>query len=131
VTDYEILVSTEMDIIAVREKVRDVAKGLGFSIMDLTRIATAVSELVRNAFQYAGGGTVTIKTIQNLHRKGLEVIVDDHGPGIPELDLALKGGHSTSGGMGLGLAGAKKLMDDFFIDTKQNVGTTIVIRKWL
>ena len=124
-------VSREGDIIAVREKVRDVAKLLGFGVMDLTRIVTAVSELVRNAFQYAGGGDITIKIVQKLNHKGIEVIVDDHGPGIMNLDIALKGGYSTGKGLGLGLSGAKKLMDEFTIETIQNKGTKITIRKWL
>jgi len=125
------IVSRELDIIAVREKVREVAKSIGFKIMDLTRIATAVSELVRNAFQYAGGGKVIIKIVQNQYHKGIEVIVEDHGPGITNLDLVLNGGYSTGKGLGLGLSGAKKLMDEFFIETNQNNGTIITTRKWL
>ncbi len=126
-----IQVLSEGDIITVREKARDAAKFIGFNIMDLTRIVTAVSELVRNAYQYASGGSVTIKTVQNLDRKGIEVIVEDHGPGIAKLDLAMKGGYSTGKGLGLGLSGAKRLMDEFAIETCQDKGTKITIRKWL
>ncbi|HME54081.1 MAG TPA: anti-sigma regulatory factor [Candidatus Lokiarchaeia archaeon] len=126
-----IQVSSEGGIIATREKAREIAKFIGFGVMDLTRIVTAVSELVRNAFQYAGGGNVTIKIVRDLNRKGIEVIVDDQGPGISNLELVLKGGYSTGKGLGLGLSGAKRLMDEFVIETHQNKGTKIIIRKWL
>ena len=99
--------------------------------MDQTRIATAVSELARNAFQYCSRGKVVMKSVNKEGKRGIEIVVEDHGPGIRELELVLKGGHSTGGGLGLGLSGSKRLMDDFEIRTKVGEGTTVTVRKWL
>lgn len=124
-------IKSEVDIVSARVKAKAFAEALGFNYMDQTRIATAVSELSRNALQYAGGGKVRIKLIDHQGQKGIEIVVDDQGPGIENLELALKGGHSTGGGLGLGLSGSKKLMDEFDIKTKMGEGTTVTIRKWL
>jgi len=124
-------VRSDDDIINARVRARVMAEALGFSYMDQTRIATAVSELARNTFQFAGVGKVTIKPVNRQGRKGVEIVVEDHGPGIENLELALKGGHSTTGGLGLGLSGSKKLMDEFDIKTKIGEGTKVTVRKWL
>lgn len=124
-------VRSEEDIVKARVRAKAIGVTLGFNYMDQTRIATAVSELARNVFQFAGGGKVTIRTVQAQDRKGIEVVVEDHGPGIENLELALKGGHSTGGGLGLGLSGSKKLMDDFDIKTKVGEGTIVTIKLWL
>lgn len=124
-------VKCEADIVSARVKAKATAETLGFNYMDQTRIATAVSELARNAFQFAGGGKVTIKPTEGQGRKGIEIVVEDHGPGIKNLELALKGGYSTTGGLGLGLSGSKKLMDEFDVKTRIGEGTVVTIRKWL
>src|SRR4030066_909771 len=107
-------VRNEMDIISVRGFGRNVAAQLGFGVVDQCRITTAISELARNIVVHGGGGSVTIKTIQN-DKKGIEIICKDKGPGIRDMELALKGGFSTVGGLGIGLSGAKRLMDEFQI----------------
>lgn len=124
-------IRNESDIITARVKAKVIAEALGFGYMDQTRIATAASELARNAYQYAGEGKITITPANRQGRKGIEIVVDDHGPGIENLELALKGGYSTAGGLGMGLSGSKRLMDEFDIKTKSKEGTTIVARKWL
>lgn len=124
-------VRNEADIVGARVRAKAMAESLGFGFMDQTRIATAVSELARNAFQFAEGGEVRIRTIEGQERRGIEIVVEDHGPGIENLELALKGGYSTAGGLGLGLSGSKKLMDEFDIKTKAGEGTVVTIRKWL
>lgn len=124
-------IKSEADIIEARVRAKAIAEALGFNYMDQTRIATAVSELARNAYQYAGKGKMTIKPLNKQGRKGMEMVVEDHGPGIENLDRAMKGGYSTGGGLGMGLSGSKKLMDDFDINTKMGEGTVVTIRKWL
>lgn len=124
-------VTTEADIIKARLKAKVIAESIGFNYMDQARIATAVSELARNAFQYAGKGKITIRPTTKLARKGIEIVAEDHGPGIENLELALKGGHSTSTGLGMGLSGTKRLMDEFDIQTIIGKGTVITIKKWL
>lgn len=124
-------IKSEADIIKARVRAKAIAEALGFNYMDQTRIATAVSELTRNVYQYAGKGKMTIKPLNKQGRKGMEMVVEDHGPGIENLDRALKGGHSTGGGLGMGLSGSKRLMDEFDINTKSNEGTSVTVRKWL
>jgi len=124
-------IRSEADIVGARVRAKAMAEALGFGYMDQTRIATAVSELSRNAFQFAGGGKVTIMPVDGEGRKGIEIVVEDQGSGIENLDLALKGGYSTAGGLGLGLSGSKKLVDEFNIHTEVGKGTVVTIRKWL
>jgi serine/threonine-protein kinase RsbT len=124
-------VETESDIVTVRRTIRDVAKSLGFGITDVTRIVTAVSELTRNIYLYAGTGTVRWSTVNSNYKRGLELIFEDQGPGIADIELALEEGYSTSGGLGLGLSGAKRLMDEMKIETEVGEGTTVTLRKWL
>lgn len=124
-------IKNEADIIKARVRAKAIAEALGFNYMDQTRIATAISELTRNAYQYAGEGKMTIKPLNRQGRKGIEIVVEDHGPGIENLERALKGGYSTKGGLGMGLSGSKRLMDEFDIRTKGGEGTSITTRKWL
>jgi serine/threonine-protein kinase RsbT len=123
-------VKNESDIIKVRGFGRNIAIKLGFGVVNQCRITTAISELARNVVVHGGGGFVTIKTIEN-DRKGIEIICRDEGPGIENLELALQGGYSTVGGLGIGLSGSRRLMDEFEIDSIPGKGTTVIIRKWL
>jgi serine/threonine-protein kinase RsbT len=123
----------ESDIVAARQRAREVAKGLGFGLVDQSRIATAVSELTRNVVRYAieGRGEVVIRPRLRTERgTGLEIIVADEGPGIADIDQALREGFSSGRGMGMGLSGTKRLMDEMEIDTALGRGTIVTIRKW-
>jgi serine/threonine-protein kinase RsbT len=124
------VIRSDLDIVIARTLARDTAKMLGFGAIDQARIATAVSELARNIFLYAGTGTVTVREIERTGRKGIEVICEDQGPGIANVNLVMQDGYSTSRGMGMGLPGAKRLMDEFDIRSQEGVGTTIICRKW-
>lgn len=124
-------IKIEADVILARVKAKAIAEAIGFGYMDQTRIATVVSELARNALEHAGGGQITIKQIDNLKKQGLEIRVEDHGPGIENLELALEGGHSTKGGLGFGLSGSRKLMDAFQVRTETGKGTVVTGTKWL
>lgn len=124
------VIRSDLDIVIARTLARDVAKGLGFGAIDQARIATAVSELARNIFLYAGSGTVTVSEVERGGRRGIEIVCEDEGPGISDIDLALTDGYTTSRGMGMGLPGARRLMDDFELSSELGVGTRIVCRKW-
>jgi serine/threonine-protein kinase RsbT len=124
------VIRSDLDIVIARTMARDMAKALGFGPIDQARIATAVSELARNIFLYGGTGNVTVRDIEKGSRKGIEIICEDQGPGIPNIDLVMQDGYSTSRGMGMGLPGAKRLMDEFDIKSKEGEGTTIICRKW-
>jgi len=124
------VIRSDLDIVIARTLARDTAKSLGFGPIDQARIATAVSELARNIFLYAGTGSVTVREVEKNGRRGIEIVCEDQGPGIPDLDAALQDGYSTSRGMGMGLPGANRLMDEFDIKTQEGVGTTISCCKW-
>ncbi len=124
------VIRSDLDIVIARTLARDTAKSLGFGPIDQARIATAVSELARNIFLYAGTGSVTVREIEKNTRKGIEIVCEDNGPGITNIEVAMQDGYSTSRGMGMGLPGAKRLMDEFDIKTQEGVGTTITCRKW-
>lgn len=125
-------VKSDLDIVAARVEGRNLAREMGFGTIDQARIATAISELARNIVLYAQPGRVTIRVITtNEGRRGMEVVCEDQGPGIPDLELAQQDGYSTSGGLGMGLPGTKRLMDEFYIETDLNVGTKVTVRKWL
>jgi len=126
----EIEIKTEPDIAVARRSVRDVAIQLGFGITETARIVTAASELGRNVHKYAGSGVMRWRTLSNGDLNGLELKFEDHGPGIPDVNEALREGHSTGGGLGMGLPGAKRLMDEMEIHTAVGEGTTITVRKW-
>ena len=123
-------IASEEGIIVARQKVRELASNMGFRIVDQTRIATAVSELARNIQRFAGKGVVTIFSIQG-DRKGIKIVCEDDGPGIADIEMAMTDGYSTTKSLGLGLPGAKRLMDEFQIESEVGKGTKVTITKWL
>ena len=124
-------IKTEGDIVAARRTIRDAAAAIGFGQTDVARIVTASSELARNVFRYAGEGTMRWKGLAQSDRVGIEVVFADHGPGIPDIAMAMREGYSTGGGMGMGLPGAKRLMDEMEIQSAAGEGTRVTLRKWL
>jgi serine/threonine-protein kinase RsbT len=119
------------DIVRLRQRVREVMKNEGFSLVDQTKMVTATSELARNALVYGGGGVVIMEVLKNdAGRTGLRLLFEDHGPGIADIDQALKDGFTTGGGLGLGLGGSKRLVNEFLIDSTPGAGTRIAITRW-
>jgi serine/threonine-protein kinase RsbT len=121
---------TPEDVVTVRQAVRQRAIELGFTLVDQTKLVTAASELARNAIQHGGGGTVTIEPLAEGARRGLRLVFDDRGPGIANVDQAMTDGFSTAGGLGLGLGGARRLSNDFAIDSSPGRGTRVTIVRW-
>ena len=126
----EIKISTESDIVQVRAGVKRIVNGLGFSAINQTKIVTAASELARNTLDYGLGGAVKIEVVEKIGRVGVRLCFEDQGPGIADVQQALKDGYTSGGGMGLGLGGSKRLMDEFEIKTAPGDGTTITVTKW-
>jgi serine/threonine-protein kinase RsbT len=127
----EVPISSYEDIIAARQKVRQFMESMGYSAIAKTRIVTAVSELARNIVIHAEKGMMIVNQIATAqHRHGIQCIFEDQGPGIPDIDLAMKEGFSTANSLGLGLGGAKKLSHEFFIESVVNKGTKIAIIEW-
>ena len=118
------------DVVRVRQHVRARAIEIGLSIVDQTKIVTAASELARNTLDYGGGGDVRIEIVDSGARRGVRLSFEDQGPGIPDIDKALTDHFTTGGGLGLGLGGAKRLSNEFTIDSTPGVGTRIVIARW-
>lgn len=125
----ELAIGSEDDLVAARTTIREIATEIGFGMTDTTRIVTAVSELARNIYLYADSGVMRWQTVTDGRKTTLEITFDDEGPGIPDVDTALQEGHSTSEGMGHGLSGTRKLMDEFEINSVVESGTTVTIRK--
>lgn len=123
-------VAGDSDIVTVRHVVRQWAQELRFSLVDQTKMVTAASELARNTVDYGGGGTVRLETVQNGIRHGLRLTFEDQGPGIADIDLALKDGYTTGQGLGLGLGGAKRLVNEFDIHSRPGEGTRVSITRW-
>ena len=123
-------VHTSADIVRVRQAVRQMAVELKFGLVDQTKIVTAASELARNTLDYGGGGTVKLEELESGSRRGLRLVFQDQGPGIPDLELALKDGYTTGGGLGMGLSGSKRLMNEFEIVSRLGEGTCVTIVKW-
>ncbi|MEV4275978.1 ATP-binding protein [Actinoplanes xinjiangensis] len=123
-------VVTDQDVVRVRQLVRTVSVAVKLSLVDQTKLVTAASELARNTLVYGGGGEVEVTRVHNDRRAGIRIVFADQGPGIVDLDLALTDGYTTGGGLGLGLSGARRLVDEFAIDTEPGKGTTITIVKW-
>jgi len=121
----------DADIVEARMAARTLAEYVGFSGAHLVMIATAVSEVARNIVEYAKSGEVVIAPIQNGTRRGLEVVARDQGPGIADISQALQDGFSTSRGLGLGLPGSRRLMDEFQLESRLGLGTKVTMRKWL
>jgi serine/threonine-protein kinase RsbT len=126
----EMPIQSPSDIVMARQAVRSAASGMGFSLVDQTKIVTAASELARNTLDYGGGGVVRVIQLEENPRKGLRLEFEDHGPGIPDIQLALKDGYTTGGGLGLGLGGARRLVNDFDIQSTPGQGTRITITRW-
>ncbi len=129
VSTENVPVRTEPDVVAVRRRVREVAAKLGFSLIDQTKIVTAASELARNTIIHGGGGDLQLETL-NGPRSGLRLTFEDRGPGIPDIDLALRDGFTTGSGLGLGLGGSKRLVNDFQIVSRAGEGTKITVTRW-
>ncbi|WP_245404938.1 anti-sigma regulatory factor [Leptolyngbya sp. Cla-17] len=123
-------IQSSADVVLVRQAVRHFAIAIGFGLVDQTKIVTAASELARNTLDYGGGGTMTLETLQKLGRRGLKLIFEDKGPGIPDIELALKDGFTTGGGLGMGLSGSKRLSNEFEIESVVGEGTRITIVRW-
>ena len=128
--EIRVPINSDQDIVGARQKGRTLAAELGFSSADATLIATAISELARNIVSYARRGEIQLHRIQNSVRQGIMVVAADEGPGIRDIAQALRDGFSTSGSLGLGLPGVRRLMDDFEIASKPGQGTTVTVRKW-
>jgi serine/threonine-protein kinase RsbT len=121
---------SDVDVVVARRGVRDWAGALGLTMLDLTKVVTAASELARNAVVHGGGGTMCLQVIRQADRQGLRVIFRDHGIGIPEIALAMKDGYTTGRGMGLGLPGAKRLVNEFDLSSTPMEGTMVTIVRW-
>jgi serine/threonine-protein kinase RsbT len=129
--DILVAIRSDGDIVSARQQGRLLATATGFGATDATLIATAISELARNIVMYAGHGEVIVRSVEISHRKGIVITARDDGPGIRSIDDVLRDGYSTSGGLGLGLPGVKRLMDEFAIDSELGHGTMVTIKKWL
>ena len=123
-------ISTSDDVVRVRQDVRARAIEAGFGLVDQTKIVTAASELARNTLDYGGGGTVRLETLHDGARRGLRLTFVDEGPGIVDLERALTDGYTTGGGLGLGLSGARRLSNEFSIDSEPGKGTSVMIARW-
>ena len=127
-----VAIRTEYDIVTARHRVRELCAELHFSTGEQTLVATCVSELARNIVEYAGSGVIIMGLTDGAkeERRGIVVIAEDEGPGIPDIELAMKDGYSTSNGLGLGLPGCRRIMDEFEIVSKPGRGTTVTTKKW-
>jgi serine/threonine-protein kinase RsbT len=128
--EIRVAINSDQDIVLARQKGRLLATELGFSTGDATLIATAISELARNIVSYARKGQIMLKMVNGLNRQGIAVIASDDGPGISDIRQALRDGFSTSGSLGLGLPGVRRLMDEFEITSQPGRGTIVAVKKW-
>nr|WP_093132520.1 anti-sigma regulatory factor [Salinibacillus kushneri] len=124
-------IQKEWDIVAARQQGRDFSKQIGFGAVDQARIATAISELARNIYLYAQKGAICFEYIEDMEHKGIKIIASDEGPGISDISRVMEDGYTTSGGLGAGLPGIKRLMDHFDIYSEEGKGTEVTIQKWL
>ena len=123
-------IRSSADVVAVRQAARALAELAGLSLVDQTKLVTAASELARNTLNYGGGGTVRLETVENGIRRGVRLTFEDAGPGIPNVAEALKDGFTTGNGLGLGLGGARRLVNDFAIESAPGQGTRVTIARW-
>jgi len=130
VKDETIPIRTSEDVVRVRQIAREWAVAQGLSLVDQTKIVTAASELARNTLDHGGGGAVRLEALNSETRRGLRLTFEDQGPGIPDIELALKDGYTTGGGLGLGLSGAKRLSNEFEIFSRVGEGTRVTITRW-
>ena len=128
--ELRVQIRSEYDIVTARHQVRELCTTLNFSTGEQTLVATCVSELARNIVEYAGSGEMAMGLADDKCRKGIVIIARDEGPGIPDIELAMKDGYSTSKGLGLGLPGSRRIMDEFAIVSKKGKGTTVTVKKW-
>lgn len=127
-----VTIQKEWDIVKARQLAREMAKQIGFGTVDQARIATTVSELARNIYLYTEKGEIYYEVVETIeHNKGLRLYIQDEGPGIADISKVMQDGYTTSGGLGAGLPGAKRLMDEFDIESQVGKGTKIIITKWL
>ena len=125
-------IHNDLDIVTARVAGRELAQEIGFGVIDQARVATAISELTRNVILYAGEGVAVMREVVGEDgRRGIEVVVEDEGPGIEDVELALRDGYSTGRGFGMGLPGTRRLMDEFEIETVVGEGTKVTVCKWL
>jgi serine/threonine-protein kinase RsbT len=128
--DEQLPIGTEYDVVIARQTVRKWAAELGFNLVDQTKVLTAASELARNVLVHGGGGTAKLEVLNDGARRGLRLTFEDQGPGIPDIELALRDGYTTGSGLGLGLGGSKRLVSDFNITSTVGKGTRVTITKW-
>jgi serine/threonine-protein kinase RsbT len=128
--EVAITIASDVDVVSARQHGRELAAQVGFSAGDQTVIAAAISEIARNILNYARRGEITFRTVLDGDRSGIIIVASDQGPGIPDVPRAMQDGYSTSGGLGLGLPGARRLMDDFEVVSAPRQGTTITMKKW-
>lgn len=129
--ELTLYILSEADLLAARKRARVLASEIGFSMTGTVAIVTAVSEISRNILGYAGEGILTMRAIYGARGQGIEIVACDEGPGIADVKKALLDGYSTSGGLGFGLPGVRRLMDEFDLDSEPGKGTTVTVRKWL
>jgi serine/threonine-protein kinase RsbT len=129
--EVRVVIQHEADIVTARQKGRELGAASGFSKTEQTLIATAISEVARNIVVYAKEGEVLLSPLRNGSRKGIKVVARDEGPGIADLNLAMRDGYSTANSLGIGLPGAKRLMDEFDVASSPGRGTTVTMKKWV
>ena len=128
--EIRVAIRTDADVVTARQEARTMGAALGFTSTDLTLLATAISEIARNITTYAGEGEVCLRVVREGARQGIEVRATDEGPGIANVELAMQDGYTTGNGLGLGLPGTRRLVDDFELDTTPGAGTRIRMVKW-
>lgn len=125
-----VAIASSGDVVLVRQTVRRYCEELGFSLTDQTKMVTAASEIVRNALDHGGGGAADVELLQNSTRRGVRLIVEDHGPGIADIELALRDGYTTGSGLGLGMGGARRLVHEFQVASVPGKGTRVELTRW-
>jgi serine/threonine-protein kinase RsbT len=128
--DIRVAIRTDADVVTARQQARSLGAEIGFSSTDLTLLATAISEVARNITTYAGEGEVALRVLQYSGREGIEVVASDEGPGIEDVELAMQDGFTTGAGLGLGLPGTRRLVDEFELRTQPGTGTVVRLVKW-
>ena len=128
--EIRVAIRTDADVVTARQEARTMGASLGFSSTDLTLLATAISEVARNITTYAGEGELTLRVLAEDGRHGIEVLASDEGPGIVDVELAMQDGYTTGNGLGLGLPGTRRLVDDFDLQTTLGAGTIVRLVKW-
>lgn len=129
-SQVKVKVQSQDDVVLVRKEVRRISIECGLNLIEQTKVVTAASELARNTFVYGGGGRVCIESVDDSRRKGVRLTFEDHGPGIANIEAAMKDGYTTGNGLGLGLGGAKRLSSEFQIESEPGKGTRIVLVRW-